>query len=201
MATIGGAWRDNRSAVISKSAWRVSSTWITAAPSTPCGGRSQRIPVAPRSTACGMKTWPSCCSPRRATNRPPGLTSLESIKSWLKLTSGGPPSKWPRVASTTSFTDIPTASLFSLSRRDLPLGDQRTGDRLPDGGRDVGPFEEDLGLARDHQHDELRVIGGHETNEGTDRLVLGVAAVLGDTGGAGFAGDPVLETVDTRRKS
>src|SRR2546423_13108690 len=126
---------------------------MTAAPSAPCGGRSQRMPVAPRSTACGKKTCPSCCSPRNATNRPPGLTSLESMKSWLKLASCGPPSKRPRVASTTSFTDIPTTSLFSLSRRDLPLGDQRIGDGLPDGSRHVRPFKEDLGLAGDDQHD------------------------------------------------
>src|SRR2546421_11833360 len=145
-----------------------------------------------------MKTCPSRCSPRNATNRPPGLTSLESMKSWLKLASCGPPSKRPRVASTTSFTDIPTASLFSLSRCDLPLGDQCAGDGLPDGGRHIGAFEEDPGLASDHHHDELWVIGWQKPDEGPDRLVLRIAAVLRDAGGAGLAGDPVLEAVDAR---
>src|SRR5439155_805032 len=36
------------------------------------------------------------------------------------------------------------------SWRDLPLGDQRAGDRFPDGGRDIGALEEDLRLAGDH---------------------------------------------------
>src|SRR5260370_24159738 len=113
-----------------------------------------------------MKTCPSCCSPRRATNRPPGFTSLESTKSWVKVTSCGPPSRRPRVASTTSFTDMPTALLFSLSRRDLPLRDQCAGDGFPDGGRAVGTLKEDLRLARGDQHDELRVIAGHEADQG-----------------------------------
>src|SRR5260370_14277115 len=132
------------------------------------------MPVAPRSTACGMKTCPSCCSPRNATNSPPGFTSLESTKSWVNVTSCGPPISRPCVASTTSFTDMPTAPLFSLpnSRRDLPLGDQRAGHGFPDWRGHAGALAEDLRRARDHQHDELRMIDGHEADEGADGLVL-----------------------------
>src|SRR5258708_21216357 len=148
-----------------------------------------------------MKTCPSCCSPRRATNRPPGFTSLESTKSWVKVTSCGPPSRRPRVASTTSFTDMPTALLFSLSRRDLPLRDQGAGDGLPDGGGDIGTLKEDLGLACDHQHDELGMIDGHEADEGADGRVGQIFPVFRDTLGPGLAGNPILEAIDARGKT
>src|SRR5713226_482626 len=139
-----------------------------------------------------MKTCPSCCSPRMATNRPPVFTSLESTKSWVNVTSCGPPSSRPRVASTTSFTDMPTAFLFSLSRCDprsrcdLPLRDQCARDGFPDRGRDVGTLEEDLWLARDHQHDELRVIDGHEADEGADSVIRQIFPVFRDARGPGL---------------
>src|SRR5260370_25090834 len=154
-----------------------------------------------------MKTCPSCCSPRRATNRPPGLTSLESVKSWVNVTSCGPLSSRPRVASTTSFTDMPTAALFSLlrwdpaSRRDRPLRDQGAGDGFPDGGSDIGAFEEALRLARDHQHDERRMIDGHEADEGADGVIWQIFPVFRDARRAGLAGDPVLEAVDPGGKT
>src|SRR3984893_2434795 len=197
MATIGSACRRRRSAVMSNSAWRVSGTTITAVRSTDWGGRSHRTPPAPRSIAWAMKPWPSCCSPRSATNRPPGFTSRESVNIAFNDASCEPLSRRPPVASTTSLTDIDTASLLSLavSRRDLPLGDKRACDAVQDRGGDVGASEEPLRLTRDHHRDELRVIGGHEADEGTDRLVLGVASVFRDAGGAGLHGQSVVEAI------
>ena len=40
--------------------------------------RPSTISAAPRSSACGMKAWPSAFSPFRATKPMPGFTSLES---------------------------------------------------------------------------------------------------------------------------
>src|SRR5256885_4511409 len=179
---------------MAKRACRVSSTTMTAASSVACGGCSHRMPAAPRSIAWGMKPWPSCCSPRRATKRPPGFTSRESVNSALNETSGEPLSRRPRVACTTSFTDIATIPLLSLavSRRDLPLGDQGAGHLFPDRGGDIGAFEEHLRLAGDYEHDELRVIGGHEADKGTDRLGPRIASVFPGGWPPGLARHPGL---------
>src|SRR5207249_8490307 len=79
---------------------------------------------------------------------------------------------------------------------DLPLGDQGAGDGFPDRGRDIGALKEDFRLARDHQHDELRMIYGEKANERPDRLVLRISAVLGDARRPRLARAPVLEAVD-----
>src|SRR6266851_621211 len=127
--------------------------------------------AAPRLSASAMNRWPSVLAPFRAKKTPPGTTSRESV--WYVpnvLPTWVPPISPPPVASRSSrrVSFIRLVEPLGLVGRYAPVDDHRLGDLLPDRRRcEVAVVERPIAiapghvrLAHDHDHRELRVVGG-----------------------------------------